>query len=167
MRKPTDGSRRCAAAAASDGQRAAERAGVQKLYGACARLFEQVFAIDSKLANDVPLWHRYQAACAAALAGCGQGTDDDQQNDKERARLRMQAVAWLRADLGFWSKQADSKNPADRMKAQQALQHWQSDTDLAGIRDRDAVAKLPADEREACRQLWADVADLLKRVDNK
>jgi hypothetical protein len=29
----------------------------------------------------------------------------------------------------------------------------------------DAVAKLPADEREACKKLWAVVAELLKKVE--
>jgi hypothetical protein len=53
----------------------------------------------------------------------------------------------LRAHLGFWTCTAQSKNPADRLEAQQALQHWQSDVDLAGIRDPAALAKLPADER--------------------
>ena len=36
--------------------------------------------------------------------------------------------------------------------------------DLAGIRDPAAVAKLPANEREACEKLWADVAALLKMI---
>ena len=47
----------------------------------------------------------------------------------------------------------------------QALKHWQGDPDLAGVRDEDAVAKLPADEREACQKLWADVAALLRKGD--
>ena len=38
--------------------------------------------------------------------------------------------------------------------------HWQIDTDLAGIRDGAAPAKLPADEQTACTQLWADVGAL-------
>jgi hypothetical protein len=41
------------------------------------------------------------------------------------------------------------------------------DKDLASIRDKDAVAKLPIDEREACRKLWADVAELLQKVREK
>jgi len=40
-------------------------------------------------------------------------------------------------------------------------------SDLAGIRDPAAVAKLPADEQEACKKLWADVAALLKMVEGK
>ena len=44
------------------------------------------------------------------------------------------------------------------------LQHWQKGPDLAGIRDPDGIAALPADEQEACKKLWADVAALLKKV---
>jgi hypothetical protein len=50
---------------------------------------------------------------------------------------------------------------------QKALQHWQKDTDLAGIRDRAALAKLPADEQKVFTQLWADVAALLKKAEEK
>jgi len=42
----------------------------------------------------------------------------------------------------------------------QHLRHWQEDTDLAGLRDQDAVAKLPGEEQDACRKLWADVTAL-------
>ncbi len=45
--------------------------------------------------------------------------------------------------------------------------HWQQDTDLAGIRDEAAVAKLPLDAQKACTQLWAVVAALLKNSEEK
>jgi tetratricopeptide (TPR) repeat protein len=38
---------------------------------------------------------------------------------------------------------------------------WQTDPALSGLRDRAALAKLPTDERESWRRLWADVAALL------
>ena len=50
---------------------------------------------------------------------------------------------------------------------QRTLRHWQQDTDLAGIRDAAALAKLPADEQKAFAQLWADVAALLKKAEEK
>jgi hypothetical protein len=43
------------------------------------------------------------------------------------------------------------------------MQHWQKDAALAGVRDQDALAKLPADERAAWEKLWADVGALLQR----
>jgi hypothetical protein len=49
-------------------------------------------------------------------------------------------------------------------RIRQTLQHWQKGPDLAGIRDPDGIAALPADEQEACKKLWADVAALLKKV---
>ena len=49
-------------------------------------------------------------------------------------------------------------------EARLTLAGWQTDADLAGLRDADAVAKLPAAERDACRKLWADVEALLKRI---
>jgi hypothetical protein len=142
-----------------------EPAAFLALQAAIARLYEDLFAIDITLI-DHP-YHRYNAACAAALAGCGQGKDADKLDDKEHARLRKQAIAWLRADLARWTKQAASAKPSDRGFVLKTLNHWQSDTDLAGIRDRDAVPKLPANERETCRQLWADVAQLRKKVEPK
>ena len=47
------------------------------------------------------------------------------------------------------------------------MKHWQTDADLAGLRDKDALAKLPEAEAMVCRQLWADVDALLARVKPK
>jgi hypothetical protein len=47
---------------------------------------------------------------------------------------------------------------------QETLHHWQRDLDLAGIRNPAALAKLPAEEQQACRQLWQDVAALLQQA---
>jgi tetratricopeptide (TPR) repeat protein len=139
----------------------------KQLYAASCHLYGEAFAHDARLADDMERGYRYNAACASALAGCGQGKDADSLDEKERARLRQQAVAWLRADLAYWSKQAAGAEPAGRAQLQQTLQHWQQDADLAGVRDHDAVAKQPADEREACQQLWADVAELLQKAQGK
>jgi hypothetical protein len=40
------------------------------------------------------------------------------------------------------------------------LTHWQKDADLASIRD-------PAEEQKAFTQLWAGVAALLKKAEEK
>ncbi len=42
------------------------------------------------------------------------------------------------------------------------LKHWQADPDLAGVRDRDFIEKLPSDEHRAWEALWKDVSTLLK-----
>jgi tetratricopeptide (TPR) repeat protein len=135
-----------------------------KLYAASVRFYEGAFAADANLADDMQQHHRYNAACAAALAGCGQGKDADKLDEKAPAGLRQRAVEWLRADLALWTKQADSADPEGREAVQQKMKHWQTDADLAGVRDKDALAKLPAEEQEAWRKLWDDVSMLLKRA---
>jgi hypothetical protein len=44
------------------------------------------------------------------------------------------------------------------------LKHWQRDRDLASVRGRGALAQLPPAEREGWRQLWSDVAELLRKT---
>jgi hypothetical protein len=44
------------------------------------------------------------------------------------------------------------------------LRHWLEDTDFAGVRGPEALAKLPEMEREPWQKLWDDVAKTLKRT---
>jgi serine/threonine-protein kinase len=145
----------------------AEWCHIKKLYRAAAGLCADAFAADSKLADNLQATHRYNAACHAALAAAGQGEDAGKLDDKERTRLRRQALDWLRADLVLRTRQLESGKPADRAAVQQALRHWQKDTDLAGIRDTAALAKLPAEEQKAFTQLWSDVTALRKKAEEK
>jgi serine/threonine-protein kinase len=137
----------------------------KKLHHAAARLYWDVFAAYPKLADDLRSGHRYNAACDAALAAASQGQDAAKLDDKERVWLRKQALDWLRADLAQRTKQLESGQPTNRTEVQQTLKHWQQDSDLAGLRDAAALAKLPAQERTGCEKLWADVAALLKTAD--
>jgi hypothetical protein len=98
-------------------------ASISKRYAASARLYADAFAAEPKLAADLNAEHLYNAACSAALAAAGQGEDAAKLDDKEKARLRKQALAWLRADLALRTKQLQSGLPADRTAAQQALRH--------------------------------------------
>ena len=63
---------------------------------------------DPKLGDDRRAGHRYNAACAAALAGAGQGKDDPQPDDAAQAKLRGQALDWLKAERAAWAKLLDS-----------------------------------------------------------
>jgi serine/threonine-protein kinase len=139
----------------------------KNLFAASVRFYSQAFAHDAQLADDLPKSTRYNAACAAALTGCGQGEDAGQLDDKERARLRRQALDWLKADLALWIRQTASAKPEERAAVQRMLNHWQADSDLAGLRDDNELKKLPAAERDECRQLWADVAAVLEKANGK
>ena len=135
-----------------------------KRYSGAARLMMKAFQADPKLADETQAHHRYNAACAAALAGCGQGKDEPPLDEAAKTRWRKQAIDWLKADLVVWTRQVEAGPPQARQLAAQILQQWKADTDLAGIRERTALGKLPEDEQNACRSLWAEVEVVLKNA---
>jgi serine/threonine-protein kinase len=139
----------------------------KKMPAAAAQFYGEAFTADPRLAENLQAQHRYNAACSAALAGGGQGEDVGRLDDKEQSRLRQQALDWLRADLTGYRKLLESSTVDARGFVQQQMQHWQTDTDLASLRDAAALARYPTEELIALTQLWAEVASLLKRAEEK
>jgi len=135
----------------------------KKFYAAAVRLFAQAFAAEPKLADDLGQSQRYNAACAAALAGCGQGGDAATLDEKERTRLRRQALDWLRADLNARSQLLEKK-PDEAAAVQKTLQQWLQDADIAALRAPEALSRLPDAERQPWQRLWQDVQALQKRA---
>jgi hypothetical protein len=135
----------------------------KQLYTAAARFYTGAFSTDTQLADNLQKQFRYNAACAAALAAAGRGEDAAALSPKKRARLRRQALDWLRDDLVAWTKVVEQGPSKDRAVVKQILLHWQQDPDLAGVRDEEELVWLVAEERRACRQLWVDVEELIKR----
>ncbi len=133
-------------------------------YAAAARLWAEAFKVDPKLAADRQGWHRYNAACAVALSGCGKGNDDPRPDDDTKAKLRASALGWLMDNRDVLAKMLDG-GPQAANQVATLLRHWLVDPDLDGVRDQAALAKLPEAERTAWRALWADVDTLLKRAD--
>jgi serine/threonine protein kinase/Flp pilus assembly protein TadD len=135
------------------------------LYVVAVRLYCDAFAADPALAEKLgsPA-SRYDAACAAALAGCGQGNDADQTDDKERARLRRQALDWLRADLAAYrqllAKEPDKIGPV----VNERMQQWLADKDFVHVRGSEALDKLPEAERREWQKLWSEVEELRQKV---
>ena len=129
---------------------------------ALARLYATAFAADPRLGEDIGAGHRYNAARAAALVGCGRGTDATGLSEDERRRWRDQARLWLWADLTAWGKSLD--NPPARPRVLQVLTRWRTDPDLAGLREPAELDKLPADERKDCLAFWDEVGGVLNRT---
>jgi serine/threonine protein kinase/tetratricopeptide (TPR) repeat protein len=153
---------------ASPGERI-ELAGLCFLKGlksAAARFYGDAFAADPQQADNPRTAHRYHAACAAALAGCGQGNDADTLDEPERASLRRQALAWLRADLEAWGSLLDKEPDMVRVLALQ-MGHWFVNTDFAAVRGSQALSQLPETEREPWQKFWDDVASLRARAQAK
>jgi len=136
----------------------------KRVYAAAVRFYQSAFLAVPNLTENLNSSHRYNAACAAALAGCGQGKDADQTDDKERARLRRQALDWLHADLAAYCHLLDKEPDKARPVVMQRRQHWQHDTDFIGVRGPEALAKLPEDERKDWQSLWEEVESLRKRA---
>ncbi len=129
---------------------------------AAVRLAATAFAADPKLAEDLRARHRFDAACAAALAAAGRGADAAGLAQEERARLRRQALEWLRAEVVSLTRHA-GKGPLSRIEVGQLVRSWWLFPELAGVRDPDRLATLPPAEREDWRRLWADVDALIPR----
>ncbi|MGO9470013.1 MAG: tetratricopeptide repeat protein [Isosphaeraceae bacterium] len=135
-----------------------------KQFAAAARLWADALAVDPKLGDDREAQHRYSAACAAALAAAGAGKDDPPPTDAARAILRQQALDWLKAERDAWAKLLETGKPEARATVAQTLEHWQKDTDLAGVREPSSLAKLPDAEQKAWHALWEGVESLLKKA---
>ena len=131
-------------------------------YGTAARLFAAAFAERPTLADNPAAGHRFQAARCAALAAAGKSWNDPPLPGEDRTRRRRQALDWLRADLKAWETLARSPSGGLRSPVARALQHWKTDHELASVRDESALAVLPEADRQACRDLWAEVDRLIK-----
>src|SRR5205823_6449826 len=133
----------------------AQRVYDTKRYLTAARLWADALAADPKLAEDRQAQHPYNAACAAALAASGQGVDDPTPDEAAKAKLRTQALDWLKAELDAWSKLLVAGTPKDYELVQQTLANWKVDTDLASLRDGPELAKLRDAEQSSFTKLWS------------
>jgi serine/threonine-protein kinase len=131
---------------------------------ALARLYAEAFRAAPLLSEDIHSGHRFNAACAAALAGWGRGEEGARLSQQEQARWRKQARAWLRLDLAAWARKLASGATADRELVRQRLTAWQADPDMAGLREPGALEKLSGRERKEWLALWKEIDAVLKRT---
>jgi tetratricopeptide (TPR) repeat protein len=132
---------------------------VNRLYLTAVRLYGNAFTRQPRQAEA----YRYDAACAAALAGTAQGKDVTRLDDTGKAELRYTALCWLQEHLGAVDVLV-AQQPGVAGPVRQSLLHWQKDPDVAAVRDPVALRKLPEAEQAAWRNLWAHVAALLART---
>ncbi len=133
-------------------------------HAAAARFYAEGIARQPAAADDLQLAYRYDAACVAALAGCGQGKDANTIDTKARVAFRKQALDWLRADLKAHRQLLDNSASKAGPGIQHKMQHWLQDTDFTGVRGPDALARLPEAERGDWQKLWEEVEALRQRA---
>jgi serine/threonine-protein kinase len=131
---------------------------------AAVRAYSEVFATEPSLADNLPTGIRFQAARAAALAGCREGKDPDGTSEEHRDLMRRQALDWLRQDLTMCDQQANESNAQAHALIRQRLQNWRSDPALDAVRADDSLAKLPSEERRRWTQFWSEVDALARRL---
>jgi eukaryotic-like serine/threonine-protein kinase len=133
----------------------------RQLFGEATRLYEQAFAIEPARASDLRLGYRYHAAGCAARAASGLGRDA--RIAAERTHCRDNAMEWLQADLAIRSQQIRQGKPDQAKDARAKLRYWQSDPDLAGVRDDQALQGMTDTDREKWRALWRTIAELVDK----
>jgi hypothetical protein len=146
---------------------AAERLGFARVcqlhlqnYAVATCFYSDAFAGEPRLADDLDAQHRYNAACAAALAAAGLGKDAGKLDAKERGILRQKALAWLRADLKAYRQRLEKSADRSGPMIAQRMRQWLQATDLAGVRAPEALARLPEAERAPWQQFWQEVESL-------
>jgi tetratricopeptide (TPR) repeat protein len=135
-----------------------------RLFGLSARLYAESFRADPKLAEDMAAQYRHLAACSAALSAAGQGSGEPPLDEPARARWRQQALDCLRADLSFGKMLLQTSMPVVKEVVILRLRRWKIEPDLVSVRDDDALDKLPAAERRAWRDFWAEVEALIRQL---
>jgi serine/threonine-protein kinase len=148
---------------AADWQGFAYLCQMRGLYVSAVRLWSSAMEADPKLAADPRAVVRYNAACSAAQAGCGQGQDADKLDGEERVHLRRQALDWLRADVDAWRRLLDKGPEKVRPIIVERMRHSLADADFSRVRGP-ALGRLAEAERLEWDELWSDVAKTLARV---
>jgi eukaryotic-like serine/threonine-protein kinase len=136
----------------------------KQLYSSSARLWFDAFSARPDLAGEVGEENRYEAARAAARAGCGLGKDDPAPDDAARERLIRQALEWLSLELATASETLKKGTDRERDEVSKRLGRWQVDLAFAGVRDTAALELISAAEREAYRDLWSRVETLRQQA---
>ena len=131
--------------------------------GGATMIYEQTFKQDLNLLPADGPSHYFRAARYGVLGGTGPTDDRPPLGPADRARLRGQALAWLRTELDIWKNRLRSGASETRIRASETFRIWKQDVWLAGVRTTEALAKLPAQEREAWQAFWSELDQLLAR----
>ncbi len=134
------------------------------MYAAAARLSENAFRDDPKLAEKMEARHRYNAACSAAVASAGQEKDDPKPNVEDETRLRKLAMEWRKAYFAFWIKFVANASATQKGFVKQTIQHWKTDADLAGVRDEGASKTVTDEQQKDWRAFWKEVDEVLEKL---
>lgn len=128
----------------------------QQRYAASVRLYEKGLELAAMSGSPVGV-HRYNAACAAAMASDQRG-DVGELPVPEQERLRQQALTWLELELARVLELQQQQSAAPPVES---LRGWLTDPQLAPLREDQGLSRLGDDERASWEELWDSVRDLV------
>ncbi len=137
---------------------------VRRHYATAADFYAKAIGASQKTADDCRAGHRFNAACAAALAGTGASDDAAGRTDAEKQSWRRQARDWLEKDLAHWTERVTVGGAAGRVDAGWYLTTWRQAGELSSLRDKPAIDQLPPNEREEWRGIWRQVDALIEQA---
>jgi serine/threonine-protein kinase len=134
-------------------------------FAAATQLWKQAFAMRTELNEQLFLHCRYNlllhdrfdAACAAAQAGCGLGRDEPPPSTEQQTDLRAQALAWLEEEFPASARVLEANTVLPAKPATEKYLFWLATPALACVRDHQHLARLPDAERKNWEAFWAKV----------
>jgi hypothetical protein len=130
-----------------------------------ADLFRGAFELYPKLARVDWGFARWEAAGAAAQAGCGLSQDAAGLDEERRSALRRQALEWFRADLARSAEICAGSDPTACGRIRMALVYLGlRDMKLSCVQEDGSLALLPPPERGAWKAFWEELRQLVRRL---
>ncbi|HLQ36278.1 MAG TPA: tetratricopeptide repeat protein, partial [Planctomycetota bacterium] len=127
---------------------------------ASTRLYAELLRSNG-IPDAVTAAQRYQAVCTAVAASEGTGNDADTLDETGRAQCRAWARQWLADELAVRAREFAAIPPTVLARAPNPLRLWSCCAELEPMRDRAALERLPAAEREEWRLLWSRLTAML------
>jgi hypothetical protein len=141
----------------------AEVANASGRFLAAVQLYSEAFAENPRLLDDPTEPHGFEAGCAAADLALGHDPSAQALTPDEQSRWRRQALEWLRADSDFLRVSFDAGEAAVPQVLDPILS-WKAQRCLTELRDPKRLENLPAKERAAWLELWADLDAFFEEV---
>jgi serine/threonine protein kinase/Flp pilus assembly protein TadD len=140
---------------------------MKQWFGAAATFFDRAINAERSWMEAPTFNRRYEAACAAVLAGGPRDKGPDKFDTAARGKFRQKALTWLRIELAARQKLFEQSSDKVRITTRTTMQHWQIDLNLATVRDPAELNHLSEVERRPWQQLWADVERLRQRAESE
>jgi len=136
----------------------------KRRFATAVRFYQNAFEVSPMIESDPRRPIRYNAACAAALAGTGAAVEPEDIVESERKHYRDAALGWLQSELAMIEQGLADGTAQERAARGQRLASWRRDPDLAAVREQVGLEQMPPDERQAWSMFWADVEKLAQPV---